>query len=204
MGYTEIESIDEKIGERIKAARTRKYFVERELDECNELIPELEKVVDDYKNALKPWYKTSWEAARDFARDAAWLAARRAARDFARDAAWLAARRAALEDIAKDTAWLAAENAALDVAEDATWEVVRDIKGYENNPFEKLVKIYDMGLYPRGFRKVDGSERFIVDFPLVTHELGCWAEGDQQVLYKHEWYEHCGKIKPARPLRTIE
>jgi hypothetical protein len=54
-----------------------------------------------------------------------------------------------------------------------------------------------MGLYPKGFREVDGIEKFIVDFPLNTYEAGCWAEGDKEILYKHEKYE-CMKKRSWR------
>jgi hypothetical protein len=208
MRYTGIESIDERIEKKIEAAKKRKYFIMRELDECNKLIPELEEVVKDYKNALKPWYRTSWKDARD----AAWYAALEALEDRI-DAAWRVVLYAAWEDtwhaaledaldvVGHGAYYTAAGHAALDAARAAVWEVIRNIKGYENNPFEKIVKIYDMGLYPRGFRKVNEIEKFIVHFPLKTYELGCWAEGDKEILYKHMWYENCNKI---RPLRIIE
>jgi len=208
MKYTGIKSIDKIIEEKIAKASERKYFVRRELDECNNLIPEVEKVVEDYKNALKPWYKTSWGAAWDAARHAARHAAWDAARHAVWDATWYAAAwyaiRGAVWDVAWYAVWYAVWYAARDAAWDAAWEVIRDIKGYENNPFEKIVKIYDMGLYPRGFRKVDGIEKFIVDFPLKTYELGCWAEGDKEILYKHKWNEDCSNIRPVKTLRIIE
>jgi hypothetical protein len=240
MEYTGIKSIDKIIEEKIAKASERKYFVRRELDECNNLIPEVEKVVEDYKNALKPWYKTSWGAAWDAARHAAWDAAWDAGRGAVWDATWYATwyatawyairgagrgagRGAVLDairgagrgavwdvawyavwDVAWYAVWYAVWYAARDAAWDAAWEVIRDIKGYENNPFEKIVKIYDMGLYPRGFRKVDGIEKFIVDFPLKTYELGCWAEGDKEILYKHKWNEDCSNIRPVKTLRIIE
>jgi hypothetical protein len=223
MKYTGIESIDERIEKKIVAAKERRYFIPRELDECNELIPELEEVVKDYKDALKPWYTTSWRAARGAVFSAAWYAAEDAARsvaweaaeDAARSAAWEAAWYAA-EDAARSAAWeavlyvawnaalYAARSAAIDVALDAAWEVIRDIEGYENNPFEKIVEIYGMGLYPKGFRKVDGIEKFIVDFPLKKYRLGCWAEGDEEILYWHMWDEDCRETRPVKPLRIIK
>jgi hypothetical protein len=51
---------------------------------------------------------------------------------------------------------------------------------------------------------VDGVEKFIVDFPLITHELGCWAEGDKEISYKHGWLTDCSEIKPVKPLRIIK
>ncbi|MGC8812673.1 MAG: hypothetical protein ACP5O8_03780 [Candidatus Aenigmatarchaeota archaeon] len=221
MQYTGIKSIDDRINEKIEKARSRKYFLPRELEECNKLIPEVEKAVDEHKEALRPWYKTThydagdalgaalkaaWIAARGAAPKAAFYVARNAGREAAWRAAWDAAWDAALKatrEAAPHAAWVACD-AARDVALDVGWETIRDVKGYENNPFEEVVKIYDMGLYPKGFRLVDGEERFIVDFPLLTRELGCWAEGDGKILYKHKWTEDCKKVKPIKPLRVIE
>jgi hypothetical protein len=233
MRYTGIKTIDERIDEKIKAAEGRNYFVTRKLNECNELIPEVEKIIKDYKDALKPWRTTSWSAARDAAfraardaaykaaRDAAfndaWHAAYKAARDAAykaalyasfrgaRDAPSYAGRNAALDAILNAVLYAAyraagdvASTAAKDVASYVAWEVIRDIKGHENNPFEKIIKLYDMGLYPRGFREVGRIEKFIVDCPLKTYELGCWAEGEKEILYKHRWREDCSKIRQVK------
>jgi len=208
MRYTGIKSIDERIGKKIEEANKRKYFVPRELHECNQLIPEVEKIIKDYKDALKPWYRTSWSNAEDDARSAAWDVAKINAWDVGWYAAWEAARSAAryvafyaalsaARSVAWDVAWYAAIDAAYSVAWDVAWELIRDIKGYENNPFEIIVKLYDMGLYPRGFRIVYGSERFFVDFPLLTNECGCWAEGENEILYKHKWGENCNERRPV-------
>jgi hypothetical protein len=217
MKYTGIESIDERIEKKIEAAKEREYFVPRELDECNKLIPELEKIVKDYKDALKPWYTTSWDTALGAAVDVAINAARSAAAlspvwDPVWNDVWNDVFNRAYDDArnaARGAAFGAARNAALaaavNVGFDATWE--RDIKGYENNPFEIIVKMYDMGLYPRGFKKVDGIEKFIVDTPLKTSEgpkLGCWAEGDEEILHWHRWDEDCSEIRPVKPLRIIK
>lgn len=214
MRYTGIESIDERIKEKIEAARKREYFMPRKLDECNKLIPELEEVVKDFKNALEPYRISFWDnalnTAWDAARGVANYYARNAAFDDTRHAALIAALVAALNaardagDAIRGAVLDAALDTILKVAGDASWEVIRDIEGYENNPFEKIVKIYDMGLYPRGFGKVDGIEKFIVDFPLKTDELGCWAEGDKEILYKHNWNENCSKIRPVKPLEIIK
>jgi len=230
-GYRGIESIGERIEKKIEAVKKRRYFIPRELDECNKLIPELEEVIKDYKNALKPWYKTSWKAAFNAGKKAAREVkkvnrevvdlALEIARDTANDAllevVWYYLPEddseggflKRIKDLAKEykgvlKAYKVVGEITRYVFLDITWEVARDIKGYENNPFEKIVKIYDMGLYQRGFRKVDGMERFIVDFPLKTYELGCWAEGDKEILYKHMWHEDCSKIRPVKPLRIIE
>jgi hypothetical protein len=210
MKYTRIESIDERIEKKIEAAKERRYFIPRELDECNKLIPELEKIVKDLKGALKTWYTTSWDTAHraavvainaalspvwDHFWNDVWNDVFNRAYDDARNAA-----RGAAFGAARDAALAAAVN----VGFDATWE--RDIKSYEN-PFEIIVKMYDMGFYPRGFRKVDGIEKFIVDTPLITSEepkLGCWAEGDKGILYWHKWDEDCSEIRPVKPLRIIK
>jgi hypothetical protein len=85
----------------------------------------------------------------------------------------------------------AANKAAGIIALDVIWEFLKDFKVYKNNPFEKIVKMYEMGLCPRGFREVEGSERFVVDFSLKKHKLGCWAENSKQISYTHKWTEGC-------------
>jgi hypothetical protein len=50
---------------------------------------------------------------------------------------------------------------------------------------------------------VDGAQRFVVDLPLKTYELGCWGECDKEISYKHGWDEDCSKIRLVKPLRTI-
>jgi hypothetical protein len=113
MIYTGRPEIDERIKEKIEAARRRQYFIVRSLNKCNELIPTVAEVVEAFKEALKPWYNTSWRntwyAARYAPQDAVWD-------DVAMWSSWYAA-------------WRAAYGAANDAGLDAAWEVVRDICG---------------------------------------------------------------------------
>jgi hypothetical protein len=217
MQYTGIKSIDEKINEKIVNAQTKKYFITRKLRDCNKLIPKVEDIVKEYKNSLKPWYKSNWKEAEQLAWENAihtsievgrfdilnYICDR--AREISEEAAWKQTLDIVFEatydfynacEIAKNVA----KHASMYVALDAGWEVIRDIKGYENNPFEKFVKIYDLGLYPIGFSLVDGVEKFVVDFPLNTLELGWWKEGDKKILYVHKWDSNDLKIISKRKI----
>jgi hypothetical protein len=214
MRYTGIESIDERIGKKIEAAKRRMYFVMRRLDEWSELIPKVEKIIKDYKDALKPWYTTSWCKAEAEALSVAWEAALKtygkAALVGVGNAAWNAALEAARRAVRKaalgNVWWDAFDDALRAVCYttwDATWELVRDIEGHENNPFEKIVEICDMSLLPRGFKEVDGTEKFIVDFPLKTREAGCWREGEEEIFYKHRWNESCYERRSVKLFARI-
>jgi hypothetical protein len=215
MRYTGIETIDKKIEEMIKAMGKRKYFVMRELDECNKLIPEVGRLVKDCKKALEPWYKTSWLDALFAGLSATYRAAKRKGRldaldkaledvwDVAENAAQGAAFRAGVHD--EYVAYHATKGAGADAASYIHWVIVSDIrrKCYKNNPYERILEIWYLGLCPRGFRKVDGDERFVVDFPLRTYEFGCWAEGDPEILYKHKLDGFCTEIEPVKPVKRL-
>lgn len=201
MKYTGIKSVDERINKKIKAAKTREYFVPRELDECNNLISKLQNIVNDYKSALEPWKKDAWWSAKYAIRNPAW----EAVYGKTKSSAWCAARDAAWDAIknseptkAAETFWNKAAQAVEDIARDVAWETVRDQKGFEKNPFEQLVRIYDIGLIPRDFRKIGNIENFVVDFPLKTIYLGCWTESDSKITFKHLWDENCNERKSTR------
>jgi hypothetical protein len=227
MRYLEIEFVDERIKEKIEAGSKGTYFVVRELEECEKLIPEVEKEVDEYKFALKRFYKNSYRSAseavldvlrstaKDLYKDVAMSIAFSMAFEATFERALEAAKNAAIEPALASTlssdvgprfeaAFEAALNAAKCAAFEAAWVVVEDYIKCDVNPFEPIGKIYRMGLDPRGFRKVDGIEKFIVDFPTKLNERACWAEGDSRISYKHTWTEDCREIKPIRPLRIIE
>jgi hypothetical protein len=224
MNYS-VESIDERIMERIeatkakiKAAKAGNYFKRRNPEEWNKLIPEFEKNVDELKSALEPWYTTSWQAALN----ASWRAARdfirvaksaieilkilNEARDSIRDVALRAAIMAAgdkYQYAVRDATW----DVVIFAIRDATWELIRNIEGYRDNPYEPLYRMCALGARPRGFRKVNGVEKFVVDLPSTIYKadkLACWVEGDREILYMHEWYEDCNKTKPVIPPRKIE
>ena len=98
-------------------------------------------------------WDAAWSAAWDAARSAAWDTARSTARSAARDAAWSAAR-----DAARGAAW----DATRDAARGVEFELVKDLmkkKGYKTNPFEKLLQLWEMGLYPYGIIK---NKKFLI------------------------------------------
>lgn len=213
MKYSEVESVDEKIKGKIEAARLRKYFVKREPHECSNLTSNLELIVNEYKSALEPWKKTTWHVAarnvKDFVESNIDGTVWNNVLDGVRNAVNEATAELYVSDDRSDAKW----NATCNITRDAAWEIEKvDNLKISNlaNPFEKLVEMYDMGLYPRRFRKVDGVEKFVVDFPLKiyklglwTERLGCWVEGDTEILYEHKWTESCRDIKPVGISRVI-
>ena len=232
-----VRSLDEEIEKRVNAELERikaiKYFKpERSLDEANSLIPKVEEIINNYMHALKPWKKgrtwnaaenvaraTARDVARDVVRTTAWDVASDAAWDVARGVAWNEASyalRDALRDVARGKTWNEAYNATRDAAWDAAryaawdvaWTVVSDLPGFENNPFNYVIQLYEMGLKPTNFRRVDGQERYVVDFPLKIDGkslLGCYAHGDKEILWTHEWKDYCKNLKAIKPkIRIVE
>lgn len=192
--YTGIETIDEKIRKKIEATRIKEHFVPRELYECNSLIPDLKQTVANYKDALEPLKEFKLAALKVVAADVAKDVAQKVSDDILEEAAEIneAPLLVAIES-AKDVVEII-KDVFKDVREDLKYE-----KALEIDPSEKLSKIYNLGLYPKGFKKVDGTEKFVVDFPLKTYELGCWAEGDSEILYIHGRDEDCNKLRPLKP-----
>lgn len=81
----------------------------------------------------------------------------------------------------------------------ASWETIKDIPGFEKNPYELVLAIIEMGLRPVGFEQMDDHEEFVIDFPTILGEkdvLGCWHSGESQILYYHEWGEDCKNRRP--------
>ena len=78
-------------------------------------------------------------------------------------------------------------------------EVIKGLKGFENNPFRPVMILYEMGLMPRGFDRffrISGKadSLYIVDFPLQDAEviegklmLGCHSYGTPKITHFHEW-----------------
>ena len=105
-----------------------------------------------------------WNAARDAAKyatwDADWNATRNAARDAAKYATW---------DADRGAAGNAALDAAMDAARGAIYIIAQDIpslrKKYPVNPFEKLIKVYEKGLWAAG---ISLKGEFVVLHPKVN------------------------------------
>jgi hypothetical protein len=101
---------------------------------------------------------TDVDAAEDAAEDAALDAALDAARNAALDAAWGVA-----QGVALSAAWDAALGAALSAAWGAEYIIVQDLieKKYPENPFGKLISVYELGLWPAGISK----DKFLIWHP---------------------------------------
>jgi len=129
-------------------------------------------------DAARANWGTAWDAAWSVARDMALGKAARAADDAARvvargaadDAAWGAAR-----DVARegnwDAAWSKTRKVAEEAVRDAAWIIVEDLMpkyGYKGNPYEPLIKIYEMGCWPIGVVKnPQGKNEFVIFIPPV-------------------------------------
>lgn len=225
MNHVEIESIDK----RIEAAKKKKYIVEREAPECNKLIPEVKNLFDDYIKTLEQYTfnfdnpldivwgraeKAAKENGREDELNNVWKKAFNEVWDIVNNSVWKAAwpapvRNSWLEGSNEfNTAQVIANRISYgivnNVAREVAWYVIEDIKGFENNPFEKHNKMYDIGVLPGEFRKVNHKRKFIVHFPLSDYKLGCWAEGDEYLYFQHDWHKDCSKIEPLIISRRIE
>jgi hypothetical protein len=212
MRYSEIDSIDKRIKEKIEAAKKRKFFVKYDPNKFSLLIPELRRRVKDFKKALEPYHKTSWTEA--------WGWVLREALDYVNstvvpdcasvwkytfDAVEKAVLRCVnneISNIGKAVVYGICRELSLYAYLEIVWESQREIKGREN-PFEKYLEICEEGVYPRGFRIVDGREEFIIDVPLKSHKLGCVKEDDDNIFYTHGWNEDCSKIKPLYERKIV-
>ncbi len=131
---------------------------------------------------------TSYTIAQDMDWFPAWNNARNAAKAATRSKAWNMARDAILaetkeaakdsivsvaEEAARKVAWDVAEETAEVMANCAQWIVVADLmgsRGYRHgNPYEPLVKLYEMGLWPIGLVRNEqtGKVEFAVFHPPV-------------------------------------
>jgi hypothetical protein len=229
MNYVGIESIDEEIERKIEEIRKRIYIVERGVSECNKLIPEVKNLVDDYIKTLekytinfhKPlnivWEKaerTAKENGREDKLNNVYKRAFNEIWDIVNESVWKAGWPASV----RNSLWkgsnefnTAKVNAARisyvivkNVAREVAWYVIKDIPGFENNPFEKRNKMYEIGVLPGDFRYVNLERRFIVHIPLDDYTLGCLADGDEYLYFQHLWYENCSKIQPLTISRIIE
>ncbi len=218
------------------------WFQVRTLEEIKPLIPQTQKLAQDIFDGLRQYKNAdnSWGAARHAALDLVWNAASGADRNAARDAAWDAARgadRNRVWDRAWDRAWNAASgvdrnaarargaarhaawDAALNAARGASWEIVKDLPGFETNPFAPFFSLYELGAGIE-FHTVketagneDPEEMLIVHFPLKLEDdrlvLACLAfpdgrTGDKTVQYTHLLQKDCSQIAPFLPIPQRE
>ncbi len=185
----------------------------RSIEGANSLLPKVSEIVEKYVDALMPWKKDNdtlqhasdslWDLARieamrsgstntwDLAWNSAWKEASQSARD---NYGWYGS-----EFVSGETVRDAARDAAKYAARYAAFESVKEKLG-GNNPFEHVIELYSMGLKPTYFRKVEGQEKFVVDFPLYIDEkniLGCYLHGDKEISFTHQWIDYCTTLKPV-------
>lgn len=80
------------------------------------------------------------------------------------------------------------------------WE--RKFPGIPNIYMEEVL-LFQAGFWPKGFRVVDGQERYVIDIPMrISHEPdirdegkavvnGCWASGDTEIFKMHALEDDC-------------
>ncbi len=177
------------------------WFKKRTPEELNLLIPQIQEHAKNIFKGLLPYKNAdnSWSAALDVARSTALGADRSEARNVAGDVAWDVAGDVAW-DAARGTAWNAVD-AAQDAARSASWEVVKDLPGFETNPFIPFLSLYELGAVGIKFHEVEEiagneepEEMLIVHFPLKLEDdrpvLACLTfpdgrPGDKTVQYTH-------------------
>lgn len=213
-----IKRIDKEIEERIENINF--FQPVRTLDEANSLVKKVDKIIDNHINDLRPWKKEDipWQSTYHMAlKKALYFIYNRGrvklwnkVREEVKNKTYHEARNAVCNVVgiegyikASVIPWVVAKS----IEDYVTWEMVRDLPQFENNPVEHYIMLYEMGLYPKGFRRVSGEERFIVDFPLVIdgeNILGCYANKDEEILFGHEWEDYCKNLRYLKaPRRTI-
>ncbi|HJU14138.1 MAG TPA: hypothetical protein VJ792_06730 [Candidatus Nitrosotalea sp.] len=203
------------LNEQVTRIKSIKFFTPaRTMEETNSLLPKVDSLIEEYAKALSPWKQEGmslqhasdslWDLARvyamksgvvntwDSAWDYAWKEAGYSARD---NYGWYGGGYASGET-ARDAARDAAKYAARYIAYESAKEKLQN-----PNPFVQVIELYSMGLKPTYFRKVDDQERFVVDVPLKIggkFVLGCYVQGDGEILFMHNWREYCSGLAPVK------
>ena len=203
------------ISDSVEKIRSIKYFTPaRTVEEANLLLPKINELVENYIKDLDIWKKENEglqyvsDSLWDIARVAAMKAGRTNTWDSAWDYAWKQASYSARDNygwyggayVSGETARDAARDAAKYAARFIAFESAKD-KLRNTNPFSYLIDLYTMGLKPTYFRKIDEQERFVVDLPLKVggkFVLGCYAHGDKEIVFSHEWKEYCTNLRPLK------
>lgn len=189
-----------------------KYFnPARSIAEANSLITKVADLVEKYQKALLPWKKEddTLQHAADLLWDLARVEAMKSDKQNTWDQAWNFAWKEASyaarnnygwygnEFVSGETVRDAARDAAKYAARFAVFESVKEKLGGVN-PFEYVIELYMMGLRPTYFRKIDGKESFVVDFPLKLdgkNVIGCYLHGDKEISFTHNWIDYCTNLK---------
>lgn len=176
------------------------------LEEINSnVFPMIDDRIDKHMEILKTWKRegTSWYDTSDTAlyetakvaiksgRAEEWDAVRRLAFKMAKN---LASKNSLGNE--NCAAWFPAYVVGLNIAKYAAWEVVKDLPGFEDNPFEYCMQLYEMGLRPAGFRESNGKELYCVDLPRGKDKnVGHYGHNDGKLLYDHSWIQNCKELK---------
>lgn len=197
----------------VQKLQSVKYFTPaKSVSEANSMIPKVADLVEKYANALAAWKKENdtLQHASDSLWDLARIEAMKSGRPNTWDAAWNFAWKEASASARNNYGWYgnefvsgetvrdAARDAAKYAARYAVFESVKEKLG-GTNPFEPVIELYAMGLRPTCFRKVDGQEKFVVDFPLSVdgkNVIGCYLHGDKEISFTHQWIDYCTNLKP--------
>jgi hypothetical protein len=208
------------ISESVEKLKSVKYFMPtRTSDEANTILPKINGLIENYIKSLATWRREndSFQNASDSLWDIARIAAMKADRpntwDSAWDYTWKQASYAARDNygwygggyVSGETARDAARDAAKCAARFVAFESAKDKLG-SPNPFLHLVELYMLGLKPTYFRKIDEQEKFVADIPIKVDGkflLGCYAHGDQEILFTHEWKEYCTNLKPFKENKIL-
>lgn len=216
-----IRSTEERLEEALFRIRKINFFQpDRSLEEANSLVQTVDEIIEDHINFLKPWKgeDMGWGFAYLMAVSTAWsyVWSREGVKfdkvfEEVRDKTYDRVRKAVC-DVAGTEGCIKANRIAWSVVNSVenyiAFETVRGLPRFEKNPAEPIIRLYEMGLYPKGFRKVNGEEKFIVDFPLdINGEkiLGCYANRDEKIRFGHKWEDYCKNLRYLKfPRRVIE
>jgi len=210
---TKIDNVIEKrISDRLnETSQVRVYGKPRTLVDVNSTASQITKALDEYTEVLTPWKNgDSWNDAES----AAIAAALKEAIDEGRTGLWNRTHDKAMgvaNNLVGGTKYGMAipgtETVKEYLVDGACWEVVKDLPGFDSNPYDSMLLLVKEGLKPTYFRKIHGEERFVVDIPLARHknEFGCWVYGDERLIWKHSCFEDCRYLALINPhVRVIE
>lgn len=201
--------------DQVAKVRSIKYFTPaREIEEVASILPKVEEIVLGYAKSLEPWrlQDQSLQHASDSLWDLARIAAVKSGAantwDSVWDYVWKEASNSARDNygwygggyVSGETARDAARDAAKYAARYIAFESARD-KMQHQNPFSFVIDLYSMGLKPTYFRNVGEQERFVVDIPIKKGDrrvLGCYVQGDREVLFTHEWKQYCSNLHAVK------
>lgn len=203
------------INDQVSKIKSIKYFTPaRTIEEANSILPRVNELVENYAKSLDPWRLEgmSLQHASDSLWDLARIASMRSGATNIWDSAWDYAWKEASYSARDNYGWYggsylsgeSARDAARDAAKYASRYVAYESaksKMKEQNPFGFIMDLYAMGLKPTYFRKINEQEKFIIDFPMKKGNefvLGCYAQGDKEILFAHAWRNYCTSLVPIK------